>query len=202
MYGGVAEFTACLEGDSVEFIEKVRAITAGVVRDHESKRLCMVRIDNWFGPKWMKFAGKFTAGKGFAVGVHKARLHVPPFVPARVVAERVLAGPAFEESVTAAALHVDCTSRVALGRLIADIDKQAVFVWFSGESMKERRGALMVYPPVGDDGNASGKRGLHDSGAFYAGFAEKDDRWEPAMLRGVSRRELTHFEETGRTSSE
>ena len=93
MFDGVTESTSMLQGDSAEFMKKVQALALGVARDYEPARLYVVRIDNWFGPKWMRFAGKFTAGKGFAIGVHKTTLHVPPFVPHRVIAERVFAGP-------------------------------------------------------------------------------------------------------------
>src|ERR1700751_5492356 len=98
MFVGVAEFTSAQQGDAAEFMDKLRALVAGVARSYEPARLYVVRIDNWFGPKWMHFAGKFTAGKGAAIGVHKVTPHVPPFVPHRVVAERVFAGPCFDEA--------------------------------------------------------------------------------------------------------
>jgi hypothetical protein len=124
MYGAVADFVTTQLGDSVEFIAKARALAIGVAQDYEPARLYVIRIDNWFGPKWMYFAGKFTAGKGFAAGAHKCRLHVPPFVPHRVVAERVFMGPEYDETVVAAPLHIDCPSKEALTRRIEDIDKE------------------------------------------------------------------------------
>ena len=104
----------------------------GVARDYEPARLYVIRIDNWFGPKWMRFAGKFSAGKHFYAGIHKVTLHVPPFVPHRVVAERVFAGPNYDETVARPPLHIECASMLALTRRIADVDKEAAFVWFSG----------------------------------------------------------------------
>jgi hypothetical protein len=188
MFGAVAEFTSTRQGDSTEFMEKVRALAIGVAYDREPARLYVIRIDNWFGPKWMHFAGKFTAGKGLAIGVHKRRLHVPPFVPNRVVAERVFVEPDFEEVVVTPPLHIECPSKQALLRQIADIDKNAAFLWFSGESEAQKRGSVMVYLPV-----ASGP-------AFYVGFSQRAKSWEPSMLRGVSRGEVAHLEESGRAS--
>ncbi|MBS1805668.1 MAG: hypothetical protein JST28_20190 [Acidobacteria bacterium] len=46
MYRAVTEFVSTLPGDSVEFIEKARAITVGVARDDEPARLYVIRIDN------------------------------------------------------------------------------------------------------------------------------------------------------------
>jgi hypothetical protein len=159
----------------------------------------VIRIDNWFGPKWTHFAGKFTAGKHAAIGVHIARLHVPPFVPHRVVAERVFAGPDFEEIVPAAPLHIEIPSKLALQRRIEDVDKDAAFVWFSGECAAQKRGAMMVYLPVTFDPTESRLVKLGQSGAFYMGFSNNEISWEPAMLRGISRGEVAHLEERGRT---
>ncbi|MGA3011406.1 MAG: hypothetical protein ABSD72_14200 [Terracidiphilus sp.] len=205
MFGAVAEIVSTQQGDSPEFIEKARALAIGVARDFEPARLYVIRIDNWFGPRWMLFAGKFTAGarlRGFptaAIGVHKTRLHVPPFVPSRVVGQRVFVGPDFEEAVAAAPLHIECLSKQSLTRRIADIDKDAAFLWFSGESESQKRGAVMVYLPVTFDATAQRRRGLRDYGAFYMGFSQRGRGWEPAMLRGVSLAEVAHLEESGRT---
>jgi hypothetical protein len=198
MYGGVAEFVTTQQGDSAEFMGELRALAIGVARDYEPARLYIIRIDNWFGPKWMHFAGKFTAGKGAAIGVHKMRLHVPPFVPHRVAAQRAFVGPDYEETVAASPLHIECTSKQALSRRIADIDKDAAFVWFSGESETQKRGSLMVYLPVASDLTARRRKGLGDTGAFYVGFSQGETSWEPAMLRGISRSEVAHLDETGR----
>jgi hypothetical protein len=151
----------------------------------------------------MHFAGKFTAGKHFYAGTHKARLHVPPFVPHRVLAERIFVGPDFEKTVGAAPLHIEIPSKIALQRRIADIDKDAAFVWFSGESETQKRGAVMVYLPVAFDPTVPhpgklGYRGkLWSSGAFYMGFSNNEIRWEPVMLRGISRGEVVHLEKNG-----
>ena len=128
MFDGVTEFTSAQPGDSAEFMRKVQALVVGGARDYMPARLYVIRIDNWFGPKWMHFAGKFTAGTGFAIGVHEKILDVPPFVPHRVVAEQVFKGPEYWETVAKPPLHIRCTSELALKRRIADVDKEAAFV--------------------------------------------------------------------------
>ena len=62
MFGAVAEFVSTQQGDSAEFIEKARGLAIGVASEYGPARLYVVRIDNWFGPKWMHFAGKFRLG--------------------------------------------------------------------------------------------------------------------------------------------
>ena len=197
MFDAVAEYISMQQGDSAEFIEKARAIAIGVAQEFEPMRLYVIRIDNWFGPRWMHFAGKFTVAKGAAIGIHKSPLHVPPFVPHRVVAERVFAGPDFEKMVAAAPLHIKVPSKIALQRRIADIDKEAAFVWFSGESEIQKRGAVMVYLPVASDSPSPKRKDLGSRGAFYMGFSNNEISWEPAMLRGVSLGEVAHLEKIG-----
>jgi len=197
MYGAVAKFVTTQRGDSTEFIGQARALAVGVARDYEPARLYVIRIDNWFGPKWMHFAGKFTAGKGAAIGVHKTTLHVPPFVPHRVVAQRVFAGPDYEGTVATATLHIECPSKQALTRQIADIDEDAAFVWFSGESEAQKRGSVMVYLPVTPDSTRCGRKSLGNTGAFYVGFSQGEISWQLATLRGVSHSELAHLKATG-----
>ena len=133
MFDGVAEFTSTLQEDSAEFMKKAQALVVGVVRDYMPARLYVIRIDNWFGPRWMYFAGKLSVGKHFYAGIHKVTLHVPPFVPHRVVAERVFAGPNYEETVVRPPLHIECASMLALTRRIADVDKEAAYIWFSSQ---------------------------------------------------------------------
>jgi hypothetical protein len=204
MFDAVAEFVSTQQGDSAEFIRKARAIGIGVALDYVPVRLYVVRIDNWFGPKWMHFAGKFTVGKrlrGFptaAIGVHKTRLHVPPFVPSRVVGQRVFVGPDYEETIAAVPLHIECSSKQALSRRIADVDNDAAFLWFSGQSEAQKRGSVMVYLPDAFDATAPRRGKLGRSGAFYVGFSQRSAGWEPAMLRGISRSETAHLEESER----
>ena len=98
-------------------------------------------------------------------------------------------------TVTAAPLHIEIPSKIALTRRIEDIDKDAAFVWFSGESETQKRGSVMVYRPIAFDPKEPrrGKLGRH--GAFYVGFSQREISWEPAMLRGISRSEVANFEE-------
>lgn len=200
MFDGVREFTSTQHGDSAEFMRKVQALVVGVALDYLPARLHVIRIDNWFGSKWIRFAGKFSAGKHFYAGIHKVTLHVPPFVPHRVVAERVFAGPNYDESVARPPLHIECASMLALTRRISDVDKEAAFIWFSSDSEAQQRGSIMVYLPVCALPPPNRREWRRRSGAFYMGFSQRQGSWELAMLRGISRGEVAHLEESGKTS--
>jgi hypothetical protein len=77
-------------------------------------------------------------------------------------------------------------SAYAMERKIADIDKDAVFIWFSSKSGTQGRGAVMVYLPV-----------VSNESGFYVGYA-KNDGWQPSMLRYISRSEIEQLTEHGR----
>jgi hypothetical protein len=109
----------------------------------------------------------------------------------------VLVGSDYEETVAAEPLHIECPSKQALKRRISDIDKDAAFVWFSGESEAQGRGAVMVYLPIDFDATRLAGGSLRDW-IVLRGFLAAQWGWEPAMLRGVSRGELAHLEESGR----
>lgn len=198
MFDAVRGFTSTQPEDSAEFMRKAQALVVGVARDYESARLYVIRVDNWFGPKWMHFAGKVSVGKHFYAGIHKVTLHVPPFVPHRVVAERVFAGPGYDGTIARPPLHIECTSMLALTRRIADVDKEAAFVWFSGQSEVQKRGSIMVYLPIASTPTTNRRRERRRTGAFYVGLSEHEMGWEVAMLRGISLAEVAHLEECRR----
>jgi hypothetical protein len=116
-----------------------------------------------------------------------------------VVEQRVFAGADYEETVVAAPLHMECPSKEALSRRIEDIDKNAVFVWFSGESETQKRGSVMVYLPVDSDPAADQRGDRRRTGAFYVGFSQREMGWGPAMLRGISRGEVALLVESGQS---
>ncbi len=187
----IAQLLVHQAGDSIEFLERARAIILGVTRQHQPARLHLIRIDNWFGPKWLHFAGKALG----ALGIHSSTLHVPPFVPHRVVSEQTFVGPTFDVSLATHPLHIDTPSIRALRRRISDIDQDAVFVWFSGQS-EQNRGAIMVYSPASDE-VPERPSSLRGAGAFYAGFAQDEAGWNLVQLRGLSRGEVQHLEQAG-----
>jgi hypothetical protein len=187
MYNSLSNSILKVPSDSPEFIDKVRMLAVGVACDHKPLHLYVIRVDNWFGPRWLYFSGKMLG----ALGVWKDKVTVPPFVPHRVMTEELFEAPNYEKVPNKNAIHINCTSEYALLRRIAEIDKNAAFLWFSGDSQSQKRGSVMVYLPISSD----------DSG-FYVSFAEKKTVFDIAMLRGISRAEIAHLEERGHAPAE
>lgn len=110
-----------------------------------------------------------------------------------VVAERVFAGPDYDETVPRLPLHIECASMLALTRRIADVDKECAFVSFSGQSEVQKSSSILVYLPT-----SSHRRERRRSGSFYICFSLRETGWKPAMRRGISRGVVEHLEENGK----
>ena len=73
------------EIDAIGFVHEVRAIVAGVLHVVAPAAYYLVKLDSWFGDKWLGFSNKLMGTA--AVHYHRT-LRVPPFVPARVISQR------------------------------------------------------------------------------------------------------------------
>lgn len=164
--------------DDLAFIERVEAIVAHAVNARPA-RLLIVRIDNWFGHRWVGFAGKY---KG-ALGIHHGKqLTVPPFVPARVIAQSCFRwSPVTGEYVReecAGAIHVRQHSAANLKKWVGDAYPGTALVWFSDKSERLGRGSVMAYVPT-PEGHV----------AWYADLNVHID-WAAARVVGLPEREL------------
>jgi len=133
--------------DAPAFIEEVRTLVAGLLRTYAPPSLLVVKIDNFFGRRWLRFSGKLLG----AVGMWKKDLTVPPFVPNRVVSQKAFVGPNYDEASFAKPIHIKAESKDALRRYVADVAPGALIVWYSGNSSGSGQGALMAYVPTADD---------------------------------------------------
>jgi hypothetical protein len=124
----------------------VQALADGLLRTYAPPSVVVIKIDNFFGPRWLRFSGK-GLGK---VGVWKLRLTVPPFVPHRVVKQEAFVGPTYDQITIAKPIHIETKSTNALKRYVAEIAPQAVIVWYSGKSNESGQGAMMAHVPTPD----------------------------------------------------
>lgn len=169
------------EHDDIGFAQQVRPIVAGVLHVVEPLEVYLVKIDNWFGEKWLGFSNKLVG----AVGVqYRQTLRVPPFVPARVVAQRFHRREAdgdYIEGDAALNLHVEQTSEDNARRLMSVVCPNAAVFWWSGGSRTNQRGSLMAYLPT-----SSGHSG------WYADF-KKVHEWSVGKALCTTTRELSTY---------
>ena len=157
--------------DATEFIELVEQMTNGILVHHAPEILFLIKIDNWFGWKWLGFAGKFLGAVGVWHIPYKqnvVEMRVPPFVPNRVISQRKFVAPMYEELDCGKPLHKRIPSRFARRRKVGVIVPSAALVWYSGNSTASGRGSIMAYVPMGES-----------YWPWYAGF-EKAKSWRIA----------------------
>lgn len=131
--------------DDWHYVEWVEAVVAGVVRSTDSERWFVVKIDNWFGKRWLGFSGK-TVG---ALGVRKEKLTLPPFIPSRVVSQyqyrRAGTHPGRHPG-----LHVYQPSGENLHRYLDVVVQNGSVFWYSGRSASNDRASFMAYVSTPD----------------------------------------------------
>jgi hypothetical protein len=135
------------QDDAPEFIAELQSLADGLLRAYAPPTVVIIKIDNWFGPKWLKFSGKALG----ALGVWKKRLTIPPFVPNRVVSQRAFVGSSHDEVVARKAIHIPTKGMMTLKRYVADVAPGAAIIWYSGCSGKSGQGSMMAHVPTSDD---------------------------------------------------
>lgn len=135
------------QDDAPEFIAEAQSLLDGLIRTYSPPTFAVIKIDNWFGPKWLNFSGKALR----ALGVWKKRLTIPPFVPNRVVSQRTFVAASYDEVVGGKPIHVRTKGMMTLKRYVADVAPGAAIVWYSGRSGKSGQGSMMAHVPTSDD---------------------------------------------------
>jgi hypothetical protein len=133
--------------DDPGFVSEVVGLVRGAVAMSAPNSVFIVKIDSWFGPRWLSFSCKMMGAFGVS---YLSELVIPPFVPRRVMSQRSYdrAGDHFVEVHGAAPLHVRQSSEANLRRRLKDMHPNAALFWWSGNTRSTGRGALMAYLPT------------------------------------------------------
>ena len=139
------------ETDDQTFIETVSEVVNGMLLDTKVAGISVVKIRDWFGPKWLGFSGK----KLGAFGVHDFPVAIPPFHPNRVLSQRFYAyhsdSTAYEKVWPPFYLHVHQHSEDNFKRRFYKYIYSGAFVWYSSDSARTGNGALMIYVTIKDN---------------------------------------------------
>jgi hypothetical protein len=176
------EFTPTLH-DDVAFLALVQRIVNGAIAILEVCEVYLVHVDNWFDHKWL---GWWSSWKHHDL----QELYVPPFNPNRVRSQKLFTRNAKSSRWTLSdegkPLHLRQPGRrQSSAQRLDQVSKSAAFIWYSGNTLPNRVGSMMVY--------LSGAENY----AWYASFRKNTD-WTIADEFRITRRELMSFEERGR----
>jgi hypothetical protein len=126
--------------DDSKFVEWLDALLAGVFDQLRPNQLYLLKVDNWFGKKWLGFSGKSLG----AVGIRKRDLTIPPFIPSRIVSQEqfVRRGQAKPKHPQ---IHLYQPSGDNLNRKVEQVAPGATLFWYSGQSKTNGRASVMAY---------------------------------------------------------
>lgn len=136
------------ESDDPAFIGLVGAFVRTYAKLNSATEIRVIHIDNWFGERWLGFAGTF----GGIAGVRQRRgklgtdgaksLAIPPFRPTRVQA---YAGFSIDDDGNFAEVPMSPLHCEKNGGWIHTLIRKGLYAWYSGNTAKTSTGCLMVY---------------------------------------------------------
>ena len=177
----MVRYTKPEESDDSEYLDWVETAVAGVDEAIKVNEAYVVKIDNWFGQRWLGFSGKLLG----AAGVRKKKLTLPPFVPSRVVSQQ-----RFLELGTRAGrrkrLHVWQRSAENLQRYTDIVLAGAHALWYSGRSASNDRASFMAYVSTPEG-----------HWPWYVGL-QRTEKWRVVDSVGIGLPELEEFVRRGR----
>ncbi|MGC4093053.1 MAG: hypothetical protein QM756_35230 [Polyangiaceae bacterium] len=171
------------ESDDIQFVHMIRPVIVGVLKDLTPPQAYVVKVNQWFGPRWLHFSHKALG----ALRVTSLDLCIPPFVPARVISETYYerTGGTLNQAAASLRLHIEQSSAQNARRHLRELCPDAALFWWTGDTLRSGRGTLMAYLP-GHEGHS----------AWYAEF-KRTERWQYALTRRISSAELDRFAYAG-----
>ncbi len=180
------------ETDDPYFIAMLNAMVKGLARRNRSDELWVIKIDNWFDHKWLRFSGKgivdFNWGgvtNRFDAALdefYQDKVTFPPFNPNRIEGQWsfLRAGDHYVESPLPEMPHRSekQPSESNLLRRIQDFSRSACFVWYSGNTVANGRGSVMVYELSTDRVDC-----------WYASFSRRQE-WKLQATKGARREDV------------
>ena len=170
--------------DHPEFIAMLESMLSRLDAGYSPDEVFIIRVRGWFDHKWLNFSGKGRVPFDSPIPDHpqvaldeffQDQTTFPPFTPKRILnQERWVYSDKLSKNTL---LHKRRYERSAMNlhRRVKDHSKSAVYVWYSSETDKNKRGSLMVYRVNNGAVNT-----------WYASFSY-DDSWRLDQTKGIDR---------------
>ena len=154
-------YIECLPDDPPFLVDELEQRIAQAIKAPVIKSIFIVRIADWFAPRWLGFSGKVSGASAAA----SQELTVPPFAPSRVVSESYFFKDkgAFVPGAAPLVLHAKQTPSASLKRQVAEMAPETALFWFSVPSRLDPRAAFMAHYPSPSGGLAGSYFGFRVS---------------------------------------
>jgi hypothetical protein len=173
------------DGDDRRFLTVVSKLVDTVPDD--IRFIAVMRVDNWFDYKWLRFSGKgripfewFNENHpGVSLtGFSQDKLTFPPFSPRRIVGQKIW----FRDGDEPPGLvhpRVLQGSSWNLHRRVADFSDSIIAIWFSSRTEENGQGSVMQYSSYGGELEA-----------WYASLRLKNHSWRVHLTKGIERERI------------
>jgi hypothetical protein len=170
------------EDDDADFIALTQRLIHGVVMARRPRVYCVVRVDNWFGGRWLNFSGKMLG----ALGVRKThRVTFPPFVPNRIRSYSLFKldedGNDYSAVEKRHPVHRSQTAGDNLHNFVEKSFPDCSFFWFSSNTKANGCGSIMGY--IVGKGTQS---------TWYLEF-RKEGSWKRSKAVNITEREIASY---------
>lgn len=184
---------AAEETDDPTFIALLNSLLRGLIGRGAPHELWIVQIDNWFDHKWLRFSGIGSVHFKFPAYMNRIdaaldefyqdKVTFPPFNPHRILSQWsfLRVDDHYVEAPLTAVPHRSekQPSGANLHRRVQDSSRcSACFVWYSGKTLANGRGSVMVYNLVSEQLEC-----------WFAAF-NRQDGWKLRSTKGVSRQDV------------
>ena len=177
--------------DDVKFVELIGRIASELVSSTSPEQVFVIKIDNWFDHRWLKFSGKGRVGFGFygdyLIDMDTAldefsqdQITFPPFSPKRVIEQYYFLRDhnqnyTFPNRAPLVHRRRLRSSSENLHKRVVDFAGSAIFVWLSSNTESNGRGSLMVYQ-------------VRDSvvQTWYVNLAKAEGEWRLLKTKGIA----------------
>jgi hypothetical protein len=185
------------DSDDATFVDLIGRIASELVDSSSPEQLFLIKIDNWFDHKWLKFSGKGRVGFGFfedyLVGMdmdtaldefRQDQVTFPPFSPRRVIEQYYfLRGDngnyTFPKRAPLVHQRILRHSSDNLHKRVVDFAGSAIFVWLSSNTEANGRGSFMVYQV--QDGEVQ---------TWYVNLTKARGEWRLLKTKGIAPSEV------------
>src|SRR5262245_15989318 len=126
--------------DDPAFVEVASRLITGAVCAEDVDRFVIVKIDNWFGSRWLGFRYKVLGAAGVREWNSAAPELVPPFIPGRVVSQQAF--PLLEDAERTSRVHSFRHSAANRHNKLSNLVSGTALFWWSGLSASNARGSV------------------------------------------------------------
>jgi hypothetical protein len=180
--------------DDNDFIDLLNLLVNGLLIQQTPEQLWVIQIDNWFDHKWLRYSGSGIVASPFPANWTSSfmdrftsvkeqfwqdKLTFPPFAPNRVTGQWsfLRSDQEYIEAALPKLPHAESRRRshANLHRRAENFFQSASFVWYSGNTLKNGRGSVLVY-----------NLGAAEPVCWFVAFAKKLS-WTIKNTKGVDK---------------